>query len=1342
MKNTKRLFTLMLVLVLAVACVFTVSSCKDKDKDGDGHKHSYTAQVTQPTCEAQGYTTYTCSCGHTYKDNYTPTTHNMTYHAPKAATCTETGHNGYVGCDVCGKKQGEYVEIPKTAHTYVSEITKYPSATENGSKNVKCSVCGEGHAEKIDAFTASLPDVSAAIASMIKEGTYTLGATKGSNIALVRELSDYTNANGDKMFIAFKVAEAQLSSDGIAAKGYLKLEFGTAAKLLDGSVPSGEVEMPATFDNAGALEIYLNGNDVSISVEFDGVTTFEDELTVNEVFFSAIAEALGMEFEELVTAIYLSDRAGELTDTVMALISALDKIELPEADTDSLTDLGALLSLVAGNIVKASTELDGSTVYTLNVNALKEISDALDSSATLGDLLNKLYGADTTKSIMAIAVSIPDLTVMDLMNRVVSFASLAGVEIEKAYELIDMYIYLTSGYEFSIQAEIAKNYNKTVAGIVAENIVASNPGADYDQAVMLFKNAVNNVVYTVTNLSIDAALSIYLGYEISITEELADFIDLLDEATEVHVIFDAEGNLSKIEATIDEFDLNVQIGANAISIVMINAANKVEASITDETVTVSFFSGADLIAEMQFGYEASSENEVTTEIYSLLFTVAGEKMLDGAVTLEDGIFKLANAIAYTYEYEDEDGNEYAEPKVTETVISVSYDFSGDVHNVIVLLDGTAINVSVSEIPDNSGIIITVTENKTVILNAGVHYTSETENEVTTETYEIFVKEGDVTLLNGILTFENGTFKDLSFKADGYEPTEPETDDNILNTEPEANGGSVDTEPIEATEETTEEKKVVTLADIKVTYVYDEKTLLHTVTVYDAVTKLTFALSEDPNNEGVAFSVEQNGKVLAILTAVHETIVSDGVTTEKYSIIIADSENILIDTGVTLTDGVFGDFNLVVNGYTFDENDTDDPNAEPESEKVLYNILDLEAAYTEKDGVSTYTYVLNDTITATLTVVNKAGEKSFSFISKYGEDVYWDIKASKITTGTTEKFVFDVSYAGEVFTDIDATVTDGKLTAGSLILGGFVTHTEDVIDPETGDVIGTDEYLKHEILLDLTLATNDGVITLYDKLSDTTGVVEVLENGIKITADDILILVTLDRTFDAEILTGIDFVAKITQGKNIILDTSLSITPDGIIADGTVDENKYEVALTTTETESESKITSYIKLNEMNLFAYEASVGIDNGAYTSSLFLELLGEVYYDWTYKVIYTENGVRLVYDVDRFVIPTPLFNTIGGSNGDNDFEYGGENSDEPLDGPLVPLDNEEYEQEIIDFSGSGNEIGKLEFFFDEETGKYYFFNANGEKVYAQEIEHEIIEYTFAIEGEGEFYITFVLAE
>ena len=114
---------------------------KDSDLVITANGHDYDAVVTAPTCTAQGFTTYTCHCGHTYKDNYvdmvahaygewtivtaatctkdgqarrdcancdafetktlTAPGHQLTQHAAKAATCTEGGWKAYETCGNC-----------------------------------------------------------------------------------------------------------------------------------------------------------------------------------------------------------------------------------------------------------------------------------------------------------------------------------------------------------------------------------------------------------------------------------------------------------------------------------------------------------------------------------------------------------------------------------------------------------------------------------------------------------------------------------------------------------------------------------------------------------------------------------------------------------------------------------------------------------------------------------------------------------------------------------------------------------------------------------------------------------------------------------------------------------------------------------------------------------------------------------------------------------------------------------------------------------------------------------------------------------------------------------------
>lgn len=75
------------------------------------HTHQYTATVVQPTPYEKGYTIYTCSCGHSYIDNYTsplpmptpeatPHVHHYTA-SVVAPTATERGYTLHV-CQECG----------------------------------------------------------------------------------------------------------------------------------------------------------------------------------------------------------------------------------------------------------------------------------------------------------------------------------------------------------------------------------------------------------------------------------------------------------------------------------------------------------------------------------------------------------------------------------------------------------------------------------------------------------------------------------------------------------------------------------------------------------------------------------------------------------------------------------------------------------------------------------------------------------------------------------------------------------------------------------------------------------------------------------------------------------------------------------------------------------------------------------------------------------------------------------------------------------------------------------------------------------------------------------------
>ena len=94
----------------------------------EAHEHSYTAVVTPPTCTEKGYTTHTCSCGHSYVDTYT----DALGHAwdsgtvTKQPTATETGIRTYT-CTRCSATKTE--TIPATGSVDVTQM--FTDVTKN-----------------------------------------------------------------------------------------------------------------------------------------------------------------------------------------------------------------------------------------------------------------------------------------------------------------------------------------------------------------------------------------------------------------------------------------------------------------------------------------------------------------------------------------------------------------------------------------------------------------------------------------------------------------------------------------------------------------------------------------------------------------------------------------------------------------------------------------------------------------------------------------------------------------------------------------------------------------------------------------------------------------------------------------------------------------------------------------------------------------------------------------------------------------------------------------------------------------------------------------------------------
>lgn len=109
---------LLLVLLLSTGFLASCGS-EPKKEETQVHVHSYSSTIVQGTCKEEGYTLHECSCGDSYKDNYTP----------KKSTHSGTSKS----CSVCGLNYNSYVKnLIKEKGTFVSTKNAY-RLTYNGT---------------------------------------------------------------------------------------------------------------------------------------------------------------------------------------------------------------------------------------------------------------------------------------------------------------------------------------------------------------------------------------------------------------------------------------------------------------------------------------------------------------------------------------------------------------------------------------------------------------------------------------------------------------------------------------------------------------------------------------------------------------------------------------------------------------------------------------------------------------------------------------------------------------------------------------------------------------------------------------------------------------------------------------------------------------------------------------------------------------------------------------------------------------------------------------------------------------------------------------------------------
>ena len=216
MKNFKSIMLIMLVLAMTIFCFASCESendmsqpsdtttdsvhehvfgeatctkpatCECGETKGEALGHKYKSAVTAPTCTEDGYTTYTCACGDTYKADEVKANGHTYESVVTAPTCTEDGYTTYT-C-ACGDTY-KADEVKANGHTYESVVTA-PTCTEDGYTTYTCA-CGDTYkADEVKANGHTFINGKCACGADYSEGATTFAWT------LVTELKD-----GDRVLI-------------------------------------------------------------------------------------------------------------------------------------------------------------------------------------------------------------------------------------------------------------------------------------------------------------------------------------------------------------------------------------------------------------------------------------------------------------------------------------------------------------------------------------------------------------------------------------------------------------------------------------------------------------------------------------------------------------------------------------------------------------------------------------------------------------------------------------------------------------------------------------------------------------------------------------------------------------------------------------------------------------------------------------------------------------------------------------------------------------------------------------------------------------------------------------
>ena len=296
------------------------------------HVHNYVPTVTNPTCTAQGYTTYTCACGDSYVADYVDPIAHTEGTAVKEndvpSTCnTLGGYDSVVYCTVCKN------EVSRTHVDY----TEYAAHTEGTAvkENDVPSTCNTlGGYDSVVYCTVCKNEVSRTHVDYTEYAAHTPAAAVDENVKPATK----KDAGSKDVVVYCSVCHAEISRETVTTDPALgvnitveKSDIGNVAGLAEGvnKLAYGETFTVTATPVEGATFVgwEISGNIVSKDATYSAKAV--SDITITPVFEDQAAATITVTFFDKYGNTVKQYKDMEVADYQAAIAADIDNLVGP-----------------------------------------------------------------------------------------------------------------------------------------------------------------------------------------------------------------------------------------------------------------------------------------------------------------------------------------------------------------------------------------------------------------------------------------------------------------------------------------------------------------------------------------------------------------------------------------------------------------------------------------------------------------------------------------------------------------------------------------------------------------------------------------------------------------------------------------------------------------------------------------------------------------------------------------------------------------------------------------------------------------------------------------------------